>query len=330
MQPEQQILEAARQFTNSRVILTAAELDLFTRLDPEPATAGTLAAAVAADARALSRLLDALVVLHLLEKDRDRYRLTAEGRFLSAGRPGSVLPMVLHMNTIWRNWSDLTACVKNGRNPRLEPVVDTMNEEERKAFIGAMHVAGRALAQEIAAEVDLTSRRRLLDIGGGSGTYTIAFLERNPDLEAVLFDLEAVIPMAEERLRGEGLLDRADLQPGDFYEDELPKGCDAALLSAIIHQNGPEQNLALYRKILTALEPGGVLIIRDHIMDPSRTRPPAGVLFALNMLVNTPGGDTYTFAEVKEHLEKAGFEKVRQMKSGERMDGIVEAFKPKS
>jgi predicted methyltransferase len=128
-------------------------------------------------------------------------------------------------------------------------------------------------------------------------------------------------------LEEEGFQDRVELAAGDFYLDELPGGCDLALLSAIIHQNSPEQNIALYEKIHRALAPGGVVLIRDHIMDESRTQPPAGAMFALNMLVNTSAGDTYTFAEVKQTLEAAGFGEIRQVRTGERMDCLVEGRK---
>jgi hypothetical protein len=136
--------------------------------------------------------------------------------------------------------------------------------------------------------------------------------------------------MAGKRLAEEGIENRVDLVVGDFYKDELPKGCDLVLLSAIIHQNSPEENLDLYSKIHNALEPGGTVLIRDHIMDESRTQPPAGAMFAINMLVNTRGGDTYTFEEVKEGLEKAGFADVKQVRSGEGMDCLVEGRKPAS
>jgi ubiquinone/menaquinone biosynthesis C-methylase UbiE len=327
MKPQEQIMEEARLYFKSRVILTAAELDVFTALDEAPASASRLSGITGADVRSLTRLLDCATALGLLEKDGELYRLTEASRFLSAKHPGSVLPMVLHMNTIWDNWSRLTECVRAGTNRALKPVVNAMTDEERKSFIGAMHVAGRKLSQEIARAFDLTGFKKLIDIGGGSGTYAIAFLEQAPHLQAVVFDFESVIEMARERLGDEGLLDRVELAAGDFYEDKIPEGCDLALLSAIVHQNSPDENVALYRKIHEALEPGGALLIRDHVMDETRTRPPAGAVFALNMLVNTPAGDTYTFAEMKETLEKAGFERVKQIKSGERMDSLVVAHK---
>jgi cyclopropane fatty-acyl-phospholipid synthase-like methyltransferase len=124
------------------------------------------------------------------------------------------------------------------------------------------------------------------------------------------------------------MLDRVRLVPGDFYKDELPGGHDLALVSAIIHQNSPEENVELFGKVLRALVPGGRMIIRDHVMEPSRTEPKDGAIFAVNMLVNTPGGSTYTFDEISNWLEEAGFTEIRFLKAGEHMDALIEAFKP--
>jgi hypothetical protein len=99
--------------------------------------------------------------------------------------------------------------------------------------------------------------------------------------------------------------------------------------STIIHQNSPEQNEALYRKCFDALEAGGRIVIRDHVLSPDRTRPPSGALFAINMLVATPGGGCYTFEEIRVGLEAAGLERVRQLREDEQMDGLVEAFRPR-
>ena len=140
-----------------------------------------------------------------------------------------------------------------------------------KAFIGAMHVVAKGLSSEIAEDYDSKPYHKLLDIGGASGTYSVAFLRKNPKMRAVIFDLKEVIPMAQERLQEEGLFDRIEFVSGDFYKDALPSGCDLALLSAIIHQNSLEENETLFLKVHRALEPGGVILIRDHIMDESRT-----------------------------------------------------------
>jgi ubiquinone/menaquinone biosynthesis C-methylase UbiE/predicted transcriptional regulator len=311
-----------------RIILTAAELDFFTLLHRRPLTAEELAKQGALDTHATSRLLACLVTFGLLHKEGEIYGLSEQGAYFSLDHPESVLPMVLHMNDMWDNWTKLTETVKEGANPDLKPVIGARNEAVTRAFIGAMHVVGRSLSREIAAAYDSTSFRRLLDIGGGSGTYTIAFLERNPSLTGVIFDLPGVLPHAEERLKEAGYSDRVALVAGDFHQDELPQGSDLALLSAIIHSNSQKQNNDLFKRIFRSLVPGGAVLIRDHIMDQPRTWPPAGTLFAINMLVHTMGGDTYTFPEVKEGLEQAGFQMVRQVRTGERMDALVEGRKP--
>ncbi len=328
MGAKEDIFGVARAFMRSRVILTAAELDLFTIIQDSFTSVDKIAERCGFDRRALARVLDCLVTFGLLDKKGEVYSLTEEGATYSSKHSESALPMLLHMSRLWVGWSDLTEIVEKGAGSERKPPAP-MDIADRRAFIGAMHVVGRTLSEDIAASLDLSGYLKLLDIGGGSGTYTIAFLKRNPKLKAILFDLKDVIPMARERLLSDGLLERVELIAGDFYHDDLPGGCDLALLSAIIHQNSPEQNLELYRKAYRALDPGGMLLIRDHIMDESRTSPPEGAMFAINMLVNTRGGDTYTFQEVEQGLKEAGFTNVRLLRSGERMDCVIGAVRPR-
>jgi len=324
---KEDIMEAARGFMRSRIILTAAELDLFTIIGDSLVSAEKIAAGSGFDRRALERVLDCLVTFGLLLKEEGAYSLTDESVRYSSKHPASVLPMLLHMSHLWPRWSDLTEIVRKGPGHQRKPGGPMEDTESRRAFIGAMHVVARTLSEEIAGSLELSGYRKMLDIGGGSGTYTIAFLKRNPPLKAILFDLQEVIPMARERLSSEGLLDRVELAAGDFYADDLPAGCDLALLSAIIHQNSRQQNQELFRKAYLALDPGGMLLIRDHIMNEQRTWPPDGTLFSINMLVMTPGGGTYSFHEVAQDLENAGFIDARLIRSGEKMDCIVGAIK---
>lgn len=327
MEGKQDIMTVARAFMRARIILTAAELDLFTLIQDSLTSAEEIAKKFGFSPKGVERVLDCLVTFGLLRKDGNAYSLTGEGASYSSKHPASGLPMLLHMNHLWESWSDLTEIVKKGQGSTSNPS-GPPDMEERRAFIGAMHVVGRNLSEEIAGSLDLNGYRKLLDIGGGSGTYSIAFLRRFPQLKAVLFDLQNVIPMARERFSSEGLLDRVELVAGDFYADGLPAGCDLALLSAIIHQNSGGQNLELFRKVRQSLDPGGMLLVRDHIMNEQRTWPPEGALFAINMLVNTAGGDTYTFLEVAQGLKEAGFTDIRLLRSGERMDCVVAAVKP--
>ena len=323
----QAILELARNFMESRIFLSAAELDLFTVLAPAPLSAREIAGKIGADLHALTILLDALAAIGLLIKQGDQYQCPSPlSALLSKHSPDSILAMVHHMAHVWQRWSGLTEVVKGHVVPETFSV--SRDGDELRAFIGAMHAVAAPLASRIVAAVDPGLHRTLLDVGGASGTYTIAFLQAVPRMKATLFDLPAVVEMARERLRESGLLDRVTLIPGDFYHDAFPPGHDLAFLSAIIHQNSPEQNLDLYRKVFQSLVRGGRIIIRDHLMESDRTRPKDGAIFAINMLVATEGGRTYTFEEVQSGLAQAGFVRIRLLQRGEHMEGLVEGFKP--
>lgn len=322
------ILGLGRSFMECRVLLTAAELDLFTLLARTPLDAGEVTRHLRGDERAVTILLDALAGMGLLRKTDGRYGCGPESAaLLSTGAPGSALPMVLHYAALWPAWSELTGMAR-GDDAARHRALAPRGDEHQRAFIGAMHVVAGPRAAEIVAAAEPGDARALLDVGGASGTYTIAFLRAAPALRATLFDLPDVIDLARARLQQEGFLERVRLVAGDFYVDELPPGHDLALLSAIIHQNSRAQNVDLYRKVQRALVPGGRLLVRDHVMGPDRIDPREGAVFAVNMLVRTEGGNTYTYDEIRDDLHAAGLERVRLIQRGGGMTGLVEAFRP--
>jgi SAM-dependent methyltransferase len=322
------ILKIAQSFMESRILLSAAELNLFTFLKQEPLTAAEVARKTGCDVRPMTFVLDALVALGFLVKRGQRYQCDGSvGSLLAEDSPDSVLPMVRHVASLWKRWSHLTD-IARAVNDAKDDFEFTRNPDEMRAFIGAMHVVAAPLAKRIVADVNAGSSRALLDVGGGSGSYTIAFLRAAPKMNATLFDMPDVVEMARERLNQEGLLNRVALIAGDYLRDEFPRGHDLALISAIIHSNSPEQNLEIYRKVYRALDSGGRILIRDHVMEPDRAHPRDGAIFAINMLVGTDGGGTYTYEEIESGLKKAGFIKVRLLRQGEHMDAVVEAFKP--
>ena len=323
----QTILELARNFMESRILLTGAELNLFTLLTSGPLSAEEVASRTGADLRALTIVLDALAAMELLLKREGKYSCPpAISALLSKDSPESVLPMVHHMAHVWQRWSKLTDRVRGRGEKGKDSAVHEAGEIS--AFIGAMHAIAAKLAPGIVASVGAGKARNLLDVGGASGTYTLAFLQAVPEMRATLFDRPEVVEMARKRLQEAGVLSRTTLVGGDFYRDDFPGGHDLAFVSAIIHQNSPQQNLDLYRKIFRALVPGGRIVIRDHIMNPDRTRPRDGAIFAVNMLAATAGGNTYTYEEIQSDLAQAGFVQIRLLQKGERMDGLAEGFKP--
>jgi SAM-dependent methyltransferase len=322
----EQLLEMAGQFRAPCVLGAAAELDLFTAVGAESLAIDELAQRIRGDRRATEMLADALAALGLLEKTGGRYSVPPDLRPLLTAGPKSVLPMVLHSMTLLRTWSKLAATVRSGKPPEREPGIRGA-EGERAAFIAAMHSVSMATADPLVARLGPPKFNHLLDVGGASGTWTLAFLRAVPGAKATLFDLPDAIAQARQRLAGTEFADRVTLHEGDFYADPLPGGADYAWVSAIIHQHSRAESVALFRKIHAALVPGGRIAIRDVVMQSDRTRPVFGALFAINMLVNTATGGTFTFDEIAEDLTTAGFHSPRLAVPADDMTAVVEATK---
>ncbi len=322
-----ELMEMVRAFQPACVITAAADLDVFTALDGRAMTALMLAARIDADPRATAILLDALVALELLEKEKDAYTLSrAVADLLSEKSPVNVLPGGRHLANCLRRWAQLAQVVRDGKPPVRTPSIRGSAADD-ESFIGAMNTFTIAAAPGVVAKLEPLRFQRLLDIGGASGTWTIAFLLAAPEATAVLFDLPDVIPLAEKRLTAAHLIDRVTLVPGDYDFDELPGGADLAWLSAVTHQNSREQNLAIFAKVHAALAAGGALVIRDVVMDISRTHPPMGALFAVNMLVGTEAGNSYTLPEYRDDLTRAGFTDIELLHEDEGMNSLIRARK---
>ena len=323
----QEILALSRNFMECRVLLTGAELNIFTCL-AKSASCRELAEKHGWHERPLTVLLDALTAIGMLIKKDGLYSTNPVLLpILRSDSQQTILPMIRHAATMWKNWSNLTRIVT--KTGGVEGTSGSFKDlSDQKAFIGAMHVVGSLLAPKIVQAVNPGPAHRLIDVGGGSGTYTIAFLQAYPEISATLFDLPEVVDMGRARITDAGLMDRVTIVAGNFYTDSLPAGHDLALVSAIIHMNSPEQNVDLYKKIFDALVPGGRIVVRDHVMKPDHTAPKSGALFAVNMLVGTPGGGTYTYDEIKTGLTASGFENIKLIQESEAMGGLVEAFRP--
>ena len=324
----EKISEMCRGYQRSCVLVAAAELELYDHLGQGWSSAEELAGKIAADPRAIGVLLDALAALELLDKRQDHYQAPGSLRnIMSTATTGSLLAMLQHQANCLRSWAQLAAVVKRGQPAARQPSIRGP-DADYAAFIEAMDNIARSTAPELVRQLQPLSFKHLLDVGGGSGSYTLAFLRAHPESKATLFDLPQVMEQARRRLQQAGLLDRVTLVPGDFHTDTLPLGADLAWVSAIVHQNSREQNRRLFERIFAALPSGGQILIRDFLMDDSRTAPLAGALFAINMLVNTPGGGTYTVAELSQDLSAAGFTDIRPLKQDDTMHSVLSARKP--
>jgi SAM-dependent methyltransferase len=309
------MMEMARGFQSSRVLLTAHELGVFPALAKGRQTSAMVAQAIRSDVRATDRLLNACVALGFLVKKKDRFSLTpVAAQHLLPGLPG-FLGGLDHTVKMWQTWGTLTEAVRKGTSVALPPM-ERRGEKWFVPFIAAMHTFASPHAPGVVAQLDLSKVSQVLDVGGGSGAYSIAFANAKPNLTATVFDLPLVVPLTQGYVREAGLTARVKMVKGDFHSDPLPRGFDLVFVSAIIHMLSPAETLGLFRKCARALKPGGQLVVQDFVMDRSRTDPPQGALFALNMLVATRVGDTYTEAEIRSWMNRAGLKPAQRLETG--------------
>ena len=319
------LTELARGFQPASILIAAAELDVFTSLCQAPAGSADLANRMHADPRGTEILLDALASMGLLDKSGGVYAVPADlAGMLTESGAASILGTLRHQGNCMQRWSQLARVVLTG-NAVLDMESVRGADGDRESFIRAMHEISGRIAPALVDSVAPLHFSHLLDVGGASGTWTMLFLQHNPGAKATIFDLPEVLPLAAGAVNTPGMEGRIRLVAGDYLTDDLPGGADLAWLSAIVHQNSRAQNRALFRKAFAALVPGGTILIRDIVMDESRTTPMMGAFFAVNMLVSTPHGGTFTFGELQEDLAAAGFADIRLIRKGEAMDSVVAA-----
>jgi len=302
--------EMIRGFMASRAVLTALELDVFNAVGVG-STAEQVARKIHADARATEMLLNALVSLKLLDKKDGTFRKTAtSSRFFCEGSPDNARPAMLHIANLWHRWSTLTDAVHAGTSVALR----SRDYQGVASFIAAMDRNAKERAASVVKAVGVDGVRRMLDLGGGSGAYSIAFARAFPELKSEIMDLAEVIPIAQGHIRQAGLSDRVTTRVADMLCDPLGENYGLILVSAICHMFSEAENRALFQRAYRALASGGRFVVQDFILEPDKTAPRFATLFALNMLVGTRGGSTYSEPEYMAWLRDAGFSDIRRVR----------------
>jgi len=296
-------LRQTSSFAASRIILTANNFRIFDHLVLPGKTAQLLSRRISADARATELLLNSLVAIGLLEKKKDVYRNTPiASRYLVSGKPGYQGDILRHYSTLWDNWSGLDTVLKTGKPNR--------KARNHEAFILGMHNLALLKVKNVLAALDLRGVKRVLDLGGGPGTYAMTFARQGK--EAVIMDFPETLKIAKRLIDKEGLSKKISLLPGDFTGDDIGSDYDLILISQIFHAYDAKTCISMLKKCRQALNRGGKVVAQEFLLDETHTSPPWGALFAINMLVNTPGGRTYTTKEMTGWMNKAGF---RDMKT---------------
>ena len=311
-----ELADLAGAHAGARAIQVALKLGLFEALAQRPLHASELAASIGCDLHATTILANAMAALGLLDKRADGLNLTqVSRRFLLVGSPQYLGAMILFDEAIFPLWSRLEDSIRSG-TPARTPDMFQHRREETALFIRAMDSLVRARGDAVwtAENLDLSGIGAIADVGGGPGAYLIEFMRRFPRLKGAILDLPATLAVAREILneRDAALAARVELVEYDYRRAELPAGFDAIFLSNIIHSEDAPTNRALLQRCYRGLHPGGMVIIKDHIMNADLTEPAAGAVFSLYLLLTTPGRD-YSFDEVAQWLREAGFAGIRRL-----------------
>lgn len=303
------IRELANSFQVSRIILTAVELNVFTILDKHLLPSSEIAKQINGDERSTDRLLNALVSLGFLNKVHEKfYNSDAASLYLVKGKP-EFMGGLFHSNELWKSWGTLTNAVKEGTSVYKG---DGSNKDWTESFIAAMHYRAAKEAKILAMMLNLSSAKKMLDVGGGSGAYAMGMIETNPEMIAVIFDLPNVIPLTKKYVETFSQKDKVSYIEGNYLTGDLGNGYDLILLSAIVHINSDKQNLELINRCAASLNRGGQIVIKDWVMNEARTEPLGGAVFAINMLVGTKCGDTFTETEMRNWFTSCGITKIER------------------
>lgn len=323
--------DAITAYRLPRVLIAALELNLFSAMGTDTWTMADLARDMKVSERGLAILCRNLAMAGLLQRKGEIYRTSRlAATALNARHPAYRGDYLRLMTSHWADWGRLLESVKTG----LPLDHDEPDEPDyRRRFTWAMHHRTLETAPQIAAQLNLRGARTLLDLGGGPGTYAMAFLAKNPALRATVCDRPAALDVAKEIASTHKAGARLSYLPLDLLTEEIPGTYDVIWYSNVLHIYSPNDNQAVFRRALAALNPGGRLLIQDAFLhDQDGLRPEEANLFAVSMLLFTERGNTYTAAETKAWLTDVGFERIKvvRMKKGTEdwEDGILEARAP--
>jgi 3-hydroxy-5-methyl-1-naphthoate 3-O-methyltransferase len=292
---------------------------IFDLLEERPQTVEELAVQSGASARGLTAILNALVGLEFLKRNGNRYTLTPESAtFLVSTKPAFYGGLLRHMiRQSLPNWLRLAETVGTGQ-PIVEANDQKNGQEFFAEFVEGLFPLSYKAAQEVGEHLGLpqaTSPVSVLDLGAGSGVWGIALAHLSPLVKIHAVDWPAVLEVTRKMAQRHGVADRLQTAAGDLMEADFGAGHQIATIGHILHSEGRERSRKLLRKTFAALAPGGTVVISEFLPNDERTGPPTPLIFAVNMLVHTMVGDTFTFAEIAEWLRDAGFANVRLLES---------------
>lgn len=310
-------------YWETKILLTAVKLELFTMLDGKELSAGEIANRIHVDAERLQLLMNALVAMRILTKQGDRFANSSVAQtYLVKTMTQYVGHLLVLQDAEWDNWGRLEETIRTGRSPVARHLFET-NPGLGANVLSVLDRIGSQSGPELAKRLKFHDISTLLDLGGGAATNAIAFCQVYPTLKTTVFDLPDTLKIAGRRVKEAGLESRIDLIAGDFNRDAWGGPYDAVLMSDILHYQGLEANTDLVKQAFLHVKPGGRLIIKDRFLDEAGTSPAWATAFAVHILVNTEQGRCFKVSEAIDWMTKAGFQSVSEVER----TAVVQGFK---
>ncbi len=304
------LLEMLTAYQSSMILMASSELGIFDELSHGGLTVAHVAGLVGTAIRTTEMLLNACVAIGLLHKTGQTFEnsLLAE-TFLVRGKPDYLGRVVAKEQEFYDPWGRLAEAIRQDK-AQLPPMAERLSGDPETArnFLLALHDLVLLFGTGLPDVVDMEGRKKLLDVGGGVGTYSILLAQRYPELRAVVLDLRPVRELAEETIASYGLSDRISFRGGDYEAPSLGEGYDVILLANVLHDNTVPACKELLRKSHDALVDEGLVVINEFFLEEDKSGPPAGAIFSLIMLLENQGAAAYSAGEIKEWLLEAGFQ----------------------
>lgn len=299
------IMRLASGFMAAKHLFAASELGLFEALADSSADIDALAARTGLTRRAARICADAMVAVGVLERDGDLYRNSeVAATFLAAASPADLRPFLRMWDRIsYPAWSGLARALSSGPAQEVFELDDAVQE----VFSAGVEAITAGPVAALVETVDFSGHRRLLDVGGGTGSWSLAVARRHPNVKATVFELPTTAEIARKTIANAGLSSRVGVVAGDATAESLPRGHDVCLVANLIHYFSPAENQALLRRVRDAVEAGSRLLLADFWTDPTHTEPLMAALMAGEFAVHLRHGDVYSVDEARGWLQAAGW-----------------------
>jgi len=309
MRDPSRIVRMASAFQESCLLFAASDLGIFAKLaEFGQADASQLAQSLQLNARGVRLLLDACTAIGLLEKEGDKYRNSPEAAaFLVPGQQGDLSSALRYNRDVYGAWGKLTELARTGA-PVEKPELHLGEDEARtRAFVFSMHGKTLAMAKPAMSLLDVRGRKRLLDVGGGPGTFSVLIAKANPEIRCTVLELPPIAAIAKELIAQQGQSERVELLPGDYHSTPFPEGNDVILFFGMMHQEPPETIRDLLARADAAMLPGGEVYVMDMMTDSSHVNPPFSAMFAVNMALTKEHGWVFSDEELRGWMSETGF-----------------------